>query len=356
MKVEKKVIDHIEKCYAVTEIEYDGERHLLCSAEGKGPCRSYDLQGNVIETLWDEPGGVMTLVQVPDVSETILLATQGFYSPDNASHGKLVYYHRKDNQWHCETLCDMPFVHRFGIVSNGKKKYLIAATLKSANAFDGDWTCPGRVWTTELPENILQYNSEHQLSFEPFMSGLYKNHGFSINEDGESSYAVLGTENGVYAVYPPEEPGESWKYELLLEEPVSDVLYRDFDNDGEKELLVIAPFHGEDIRIFKKNSKNEFVKVYEREKKMPFAHAIWGDVINGREYAFVGGRREDMELISLYYDMEKGQYTEVSMDAGTGAANCMLFRADGENKLLTTNRETDEVAVYSLFPEQDLND
>ena len=31
MKIVKKVIDHIEKCYAVTEFEYDGKRHLPVS-------------------------------------------------------------------------------------------------------------------------------------------------------------------------------------------------------------------------------------------------------------------------------------------------------------------------------------
>ena len=85
MKIVKKVIDHIEKCYAVTEFEYDGKRHLLCCAEGKGPCRAYDLQGNPEETLWNGQGGVMTLAQFPEGDEPVLLATQGFFSPDDAS-------------------------------------------------------------------------------------------------------------------------------------------------------------------------------------------------------------------------------------------------------------------------------
>lgn len=354
MKIVKKVIDHIEKCYAVTEFEYDGKRHLLCCAEGKGPCRAYDLQGNPEETLWNGPGGVMTLAQFPEGDEPVLLATQGFFSPNDASDAELVYYYRRNERWHCKTLCRLPFLHRFGIVCSRGKKYIVAATLKSANAFSGDWTCPGRVWAAELPKNILQYDSGHPLKFQPVLNGLYKNHGFSINRDEENSYAVIGTENGVYTVYPPKDPKEQWKCKLILKEPASDVLYRDLDHDGEKELIILSPFHGENIKIFKKNEKNEFVQVYEREKKMPFSHAIWGDAIDGHEHVFIGGREGDRELIALYYDMEKEEYKEFRVDAGAGAANCMLFQVDGQSRLICANRETDEVAVYSFGSDDSL--
>lgn len=348
MKVEKKIIDHIEKCYAVAGFEYDNQEHLLCSAEGNGPCHAYDLQGNLAETIFDGPGGVMTLLQVPDISESVLLATQGFYSPDNASEGKIVYYYRRENQWLCNVLCDLPFVHRFGIVRYKEKKYLIAATLKSACAFEGDWTCPGRIWAAEFPEDIFLYNQEHPLKPEPLFSGLYKNHGFCINEENDYSYGIIGTEQGVYTVYPPGVFGDEWKWECILEEPVSDMLYRDFDGDGEKELLVLSPFHGDSVKIYKKDDNGRMVKVYEREKKLSFAHAIWGGRVWGCEYAFLGGRGGDRELIALYYDSDTGEYKDNLLDTGAGAANCMVFGTEDGYGLLAANRETDEVAVYKI--------
>lgn len=348
MRVEKRIIDHIEKCYAVTKFEYNNQEHLLCSAEGMGPCHSYDLQGNLVETIFDGPGGVMTLLQVPDISEPVLLATQGFYSPDNASEGKIVYYCRKENQWHCNILCDLPFIHRFGIVRYKEKKYLMAATLKSACAFEGDWTCPGRIWAAEFPENIFLYHKDNPLKLEPIFSGLYKNHGFSINEEKDYSYGIVGTEQGVYTVYPPGAFGDGWKIECILEEPVSDMLYRDFDGEGEKELLILSPFHGDAVKIYKKDDKGRLIKVYEREKKLSFAHAIWGGRAYGWEYAFLGGRGGGRELIALSYDKETGQYSESLLDTGAGAANCMLFQTEGGCILLAANRETDEVAVYNI--------
>lgn len=349
MQVAKRIIDHIEKCYAVTEFTDDRGRRLLCAAEGNGPCNAYDLQGNLTETLWRGPGGVMTLLQLPDAPQPVLLATQGFFSPDNASEGKIVYYYRNEGTWACRILCELPFVHRFGIVEGKGGKYLIAATLKSANAFDGDWTCPGRVWTAPLPEDIFRYDREHPLQMRPLLSGLYKNHGFCINKEAAGSYAVIGTENGVYTIFPPEGSDGEWRYERIFDDPVSDMLYQDFDGDGKRELLVLSPFHGEYVKIFKKEEGGGFVKVYEREKALPFAHAIWGDTINGRTVAFLGGREGERELIAVSYDGENGEYTETLVDKGAGAANCMVFWDNEEARLLAANRETDEVAVYSFF-------
>ena len=36
---------------------------------------------------------------------------------------------------------------------------------------------------------------------------------------------------------------------------------------------------------------------------------------------------------------------------GAGAANVLHFRANGQDLLLAANRETDEIAVYTLHPE-----
>lgn len=348
MRIGKKVIDHIEKCYAVAEFIYKEQQYLLCSAEGKGPCRMYTPDGAIKETLWDGPGGVMTLLQLPDPPVPVLLATQCFFSPDDAKNGKIVYYYPREGQWYCETLCEMPFIHRFGVIGNRNEKYLIAATLKSDCSYNGDWSSPGKIWTAKLPENIFQYNKNHPLKFSPLISGLYKNHGFSINEEGETSYAVIGTDNGVYSIFSPIQRGGEWEYKKILEEPAGDILLRDFDNDGEKELLIISPFHGQKIKIYKRNSRGRFESVYQRDKDLPFAHAIWGGKIGEKEYAFLGGRDGNKELIAIFYDHEKGVYEEKLIDKEAGAANCMLFYVKGEAKLLAANRESDEVAIYDL--------
>ncbi|MBQ8994649.1 MAG: hypothetical protein IJ091_02425 [Oscillospiraceae bacterium] len=347
MRAVKKVIDHLNKCYAVAEFDYDGERHLISAAEKTDPCYVYNLDGDRVDTLWEGPGGVMTLCQYPlsDAGEPVLLATQKFYSPNNSAEAKIVYYTREGAVWKCNVLCDLPFVHRFGIVERNRVYYLVACTLKSAHAFKDDWTCPGRIWVAELPENIRDYDESNMLEFKPLVSGLFKNHGFCRCEEEGYSFVLVGTENGVYKVTPPASSEGEWSAECILDVPTSDMLYQDYDGDGEKELLILSPFHGDTLSVYKRvNGKYENVFTFGR--KLPFLHAIWGATVSGKEYAFIGNRQADRELFALHYD---GEYVLDVLDTGAGPANCMFYKDGEKNMLIASNRETDEVALYELF-------
>lgn len=345
MKASKKVIGTLTKCYACGTYNYDGSDHLIVAAEKKDPCFAFTKNGEQTDTLWEGPGGVMTLTEFHG-KEDLLLATQKFYSPNDSAEAKIVYYTRNENGWDCHVLCDLPFVHRFGIIEKAGRKYLIACTLKSAHAFKNDWTCPGRIWWAPLPESLLEFNEDHQLALRPLVSGLTKNHGFAIHENADgSTFAVVGTENGIYKVDAPENEGEECIAECLLDTPASDMLYLDFDQDGERELLVLSPFHGDTVSVYKKKN-GIFECVWQREKKMPFIHAIYAGFIKERWVAFIGNREEDRELIAVEY--KDGTYQVSVLDQGAGPANCMYFEHDGKNMLLAANRETDEIALYTL--------
>ena len=344
MKATKKVIATLEKCYALGTFNYDGIDHIVSAAEKKNPCYSYDLDGNLCDTIWEAPGGVMTVTQVP--GKPILMATQKFFSPNDSAEAKIVYYRKVDGAWKCEVLCDLPFVHRFGVLQSNGRYYLIACTLKSAHAFKNDWTCPGRIWVAPMPEDVTVYNAENQLKLTPLVSGLYKNHGFEICREGENTFAMVGTENGAYKVTPPAEEGGEWTAEQLTDTPTSDILYLDFDGDGERELLALSPFHGDTLTVSKKID-GKFVEVYRHAKRLPFLHAIWGAEIGGKVYGFIGNREEDRDMFAIYYDAEKG-YVYDMLDMGAGAANVMHYVHNGKDMLLAANRETDEVALYTL--------
>ena len=346
MKATKNVIGQLEKCYALATFRYDGADHILAAAEKKNPCYSFDLEGKLCDTLWEGPGGVMTVTQVP--GQPILMATQKFYSPNDSAAAKIVYYRRMDGVWKCEVLCELPFVHRFGVLERGGRYYLIACTLKSAHAFKNDWTCPGRIWVAPFPEDITQYNADNPLSLTPLVSGLYKNHGFEICRDEAGTFAMVACENGVYKVVPPAEPEGEWNCEKLLDTPASDVLYLDFDGDGERELLVLSPFHGDTLTIHKKIG-GAFTEVYRHPKRLPFLHAIWGAEIGGKVYGFIGNREEDRDLFAIYWNGER--YVYDMLDQGAGAANVLHFKAGERDMLLAANRETDEIAVYTLDAE-----
>ena len=99
MKATKNVIGQLEKCYVLATFRYDGADHILAAAEKKNPCYSFDLEGKLCDTLWEGPGGVMTVTQVP--GQPILMATQKFYSPNDSAAAKIDYYRRIDGVWKC---------------------------------------------------------------------------------------------------------------------------------------------------------------------------------------------------------------------------------------------------------------
>lgn len=345
-KVEKKVIGQLTKCYSLTEVVDEGKPYVICAAEKQDPAYMFDLEGNQVDQLWDGPGGVMTMEQFPS-DEFILLATWKFYGPNDSADAKIVYYTKEDGEYKCHVLCDLPFVHRFGIVERNGYKYIVACTLKSAHAFKDDWTCPGRIWVGELPADIKQFNQENQLPLTPLVSGLFRNHGFSkITEDG-MTYAVVGSENGVHVVVPPASPEEEWGVEQIFDLPTSDMLYMDFDGDGEKELLTMAPFHGEKLNVYKKNGE-KWEAVYTHPVDLPFLHAIYACELDGKDVAILGNRQGDRDLFALYY--EDG-YKVDALDQGAGPANVMYFRNGNEDKLIAANRETDEIAMYTFVKE-----
>ncbi|MCD8299663.1 MAG: hypothetical protein LUC41_00565, partial [Clostridiales bacterium] len=63
--MEKRVLANLEKCYSIAPLMYKGEPHILVAAEKHDRCILFDAEGNERETVWTEPGGVMTMVHVP---------------------------------------------------------------------------------------------------------------------------------------------------------------------------------------------------------------------------------------------------------------------------------------------------
>ena len=68
------------KCYVLVYTGVQGKQHLLVAGEKHAPCYLLDLEGNLIDTVWEEPGGVMTMVAIPD-RDGMFLATHQFILP-----------------------------------------------------------------------------------------------------------------------------------------------------------------------------------------------------------------------------------------------------------------------------------
>lgn len=346
----KMVMAELEKCYSIAPLNYQGKQHILVAAEKKNRCILFDAKGKEETTVWEGPGGVMTMVQVPG-TDGQFLATHRFYSPNDSKEAKIVIATPDDNgQWGIRTLADLPFVHRFDILNSGQENYLIACTLKSGHEYKDDWTNPGKVYAAKLPADLSGFDDAHQLSLEVIKEGMLKNHGYYKVIEGGKASALICSENGVFRFYPPEISEGKWREEKLLDVPASDATMADLDGDGEMELVVLSPFHGDEVSVYKKTA-DRYEEVYQYPEKAEFLHAIWSGKLGGKTVVVLGHRKGARRLFALLWT--DGHYSFKTIDDDCGPANAYGYTYEGMDILIATNREVNQIARYT-FAEGDL--
>lgn len=343
MKFQKKIISDLKFCYCVAPLQHLGKPHFLVASEKEYPCLLFDAQGNFTDTIWEKPGGTMSAVQLPGI-DSAFLATHKFYSPNNSKEAEIVLTWFGNGNWHTRTIIRLPCIHRFDILTRDGINYLIICCIKSDYQFSDDWRFPGKTYVCKLPDNLLSL--QEPLEIKEIMSGMLKNHGYSRDKTNGVMSGIITCENGVYRFTPPSaKPDDSWKITQLISDPVSDAVLADFDGCGKKELLVLSPFHGDTIAIYK--LKNEtYEKIWEYEKKTEFAHAICCAEIEGRIYAFVGHRKGKRDLLQITW--EHNNYQVTAVDHNIGPANVLYSFVNGKHILLSANREINEVAYYTI--------
>ncbi len=352
MKVEKKVISNLNKCYAISALDFKGQKCFLVAAEKTDPCYLFSEDGECLETVWTQPGGVMTMTPVPN-SDGQFLATHEFYSPNNSINARIVIAtpKSKDN-WEIRTLCKVPFVHRFGILNRGGVNYLIACALKTGHEYKNDWRYPGACFGAVLPEDLSGYNDNNLLEMKLIANGMLKNHGYCKISHAGHDAALVACEEGTFIVSPPAVLGASWEVEQVSTVPSSDSILLDFDGDGKLELGCISPFHGNSLTIYHLDEHNKYVpqwKYPRPEKETEMIHATWTCELLGVPTWIIGWRKGTKQTIAISWDSGAGDYKTELIDKDTGCANAMHFKnSKGQDVIVATNREIDEVAMYTI--------
>ena len=342
MKAVKYNTYELNKCYSIAPLKYNNEDYILVAAEKQDQCLLFDLAGNMIDTIWDGPGGTMSMVQVPG-SNGVFLATQKFYSPNDSKQAKIVVVTPTGENWQVKTLVELPFVHRFDILSYNNANYLIACTLKSDHEFKDDWNHPGKILVARLPEDLGGFDEDNQLELMEIKSGLLKNHGYSKITDQYGQVALVGANEGIFKVIPPYQDGEEWNIIHLYNHPVSDMVMADLDEDGIAEIVMATPFHGDTVKILKLID-GDYQEVYQVPFKMEFTHSLWAGEIYGNPMAIIGHRQGERNIIKIAYENDTYQ-TEI-LDENVGSANIYLYELDDKKFMVSTNREIDEIGFY----------
>ena len=343
MKLVKKKTYPMEKCYAITPLAYNGSGHIVVAAEKTDACVLFDEEGNYKETIWTEPGGTMSLVQWPG-SNGVFLASQRMYSPNDSKDAEIVIvFPNPKGGWSVKTLAKIPFVHRFDVLSVGEKYYLIASTIKSGHAYKEDWSSPGQVLVAELPAEV---SYDVQLAFTVIKEGLLRNHGYCRQKNSDGEYSVISADNGVFSVMPPTNDRPDWEVKCLLEEPISDIAFVDFDGDGKDEMITLSPFHGDTIRVYHAKGHG-YELMFEYPHKVGFVHSLWAGILQGKPYAIIGHRKgESRDLLGFSY--QDGAFKVDLLDKDVGSTNVMHYVRNAQDCLVSTNREINEIAFYDI--------
>ena len=115
IKFTKHAIAELEKCYSVCPTTLRGTKGFLIATEKAGGCFFFNLEGKLVEQIWQDPGGVMSLVPVPGKADQFL-STQEFYGPNDSTNARIVLAYFADGKWQVKTVAELPFVHRFDVL------------------------------------------------------------------------------------------------------------------------------------------------------------------------------------------------------------------------------------------------
>lgn len=341
MKIEKKFLTNLFRCYATSSTVINGERVILLATEGEGACYSYSGDEFEQNTVWDGPGGTMSMVSIPGKNGDFL-AVQNFFPTFQSENATIVWSKpNEDKTWETKTLFKLPYVHRFDILQANGKNYFLGATLCTTKKFKDDWSDPGKIYVGEIPEDL-----NDPIKLTVIKEGLTKNHGY-CRTIWDGKMAGLATcQEGVFVVTPPQSENSEWTIEQIMNKPVSDIAVVDIDEDGEDELVTIEEFHGGNF-IINKKINGEYKEIYKYPKEMDFGHVVWGGKLRGIPTIIGGYRRVEKELFIIQCDDKKKLTfkTEV-IEAGVGPSNVAVINEKDRDIIISANRELGEAALY----------
>jgi len=339
MKIDRKVLKEVVYPYAVSVYECGGRKKVVTATELDGPCSAFWTDTLEEETLWEGQGGTMNTWQLSDRGD--FLAIQRFYKGFNSRASRIARVEPKDGEWVQSVVCDIPFLHRFGVVGKGEDRYLVCCVLCRDKESREDWSQAGWIQVAKLPE------PGEQPEFRVLIPGIHRNHAFFYGQFDGTDRILAGGDEGLFQIDYPRD-GSDWRFEKLIDRPVSDVTSFDLDGDGEDELVTIEPFHGSKVVVSKRING-----VWETVWSSPtsFGHAIWSGTIFGEPAFIIGHRAEDMSLLLFRprgWKEGKLAMDITVLDQWEGPTNVAVVHGDKKEQVFSCNGAKNRIVLYEL--------
>jgi hypothetical protein len=342
MKIEKKFLTPMNRCYATSSILINNETNILLATEGEGSCYAYAGKDyETQKTVWDKPGGTMSIVPIPGTNGEFL-AVQKFFKLFQWEEAIVVWVKpQSDGSFEVREILHLPYIHRFDLLTVGDKHYFLGCTLAESKETRDDWSKPGKIYVGELPSDWDQ-----PLVLSVFRDGLYKNHGYSRLELNGLTHGLITSDEGAFIVTPPCPASEDWTIEQIMDWPISDISAIDIDSDGELEFATIEPWHGEHFRIYKKID-GKYTQIYEHPEISEFYHVVVGTTLR-KTPVFIGGcRRGKMQLFYVHAtSLNPLVLSAVTIEEGVGPSNVAVLHEPHRDVIISANREIAEAALY----------
>lgn len=267
------------------------------------------------------------------------LAVQGFLSNFNAGNTSIAWVKPRGERFESKTLLKLPFIHRFDIFYKENVRYILVCTIATSKKDANDWSDPGKLWAGMLPDSL-----NDTIELIPIKHGLQKNHGYCrVKWDGTDA-ALISSDLGVMLVKPPNRNGEEWEISTIIEQPISDIALFDLDQDGENEIAVIEPFHGNRYAIYKK-IKDQWEKIYQYEKDLTLGHVVYTANIRGIPTAIGGDMQGEGELFYLQCtDPSAYKFKADIIDTGGKPSNVIVLNYKEKDLILAANSCGEAVA------------
>jgi len=343
MQIEKRTLTAMNRCYAAGSIVVDGETRILLATEGEGPCLAWaGPDYDASRTVWEGPGGTMSIVPIPGANGAFL-AVQQFFRMFQWDQARIVHVRPRAGGYDVDEVLALPYIHRFDLLTVAGRHYFIGCTLATAKESKEDWSCPGKLWVGE-------WTGQGPLQVRVLRDGLDRNHGYSRLERGGAVSGLVTCDQGAFEVAPPAVPGAEWTVTRIMDWPISDIAAVDIDGDGELEFATIEPFHGSFFRVYKKLD-GAFRMIYQHPEVSEFYHVAVGATLAGVP-VFLGGCRRGRQQLFYVRAVALNPLVLAAevIEEGAGPSNVHVVHEPGRDLIVAANREKAEAALYVVRP------